>query len=173
MICEMCHAALPPTSKFCPECGAAVPQANVGGDRISVGDVTGSQGIAIGRQAQATVTETGIGGNDLVQLFAAAYRQVDARPEHPDVDKGEIKQTVAQIQTEVAKGEQANQTKLHRWLKTLGDIAPDVLDVTLTSLTNPAFGVAKAVRLLVAQYQARTVAVASPSLPGDQLSEPK
>ena len=173
MTCGKCQAELPPTAKFCPQCGTAVPQANVSGDRISVGNITGSKGIAIGRQAQATVTETGIGGNDLAQLFAAAYRQVDARPEHPDVDKVEIKQTVAKIQEEVAKGEQANPTKLQRWLKTLADVAPDVLDVTLTSLTNPALGVAKAVRLLVAQFQARTVAVESPHLLLDQLSEPR
>jgi hypothetical protein len=52
-----------------------------GGDRFEVGDITGSQGIAIGRNAQATVTGRNIAGGvriDSAQLRSALEELHDA-----------------------------------------------------------------------------------------------
>jgi len=88
----------------------------VGGDKIEAGDISGT-GIAIGRGAQATVTQ-GLGGDEIAKLFADIYQQIEACPEDPDVDKEELIETVQKIQQEAAKGEEANPNEVERWLKT-------------------------------------------------------
>jgi len=121
----------------------------VGGDKITTGDISGT-GIAIGRGAQSTVTQ-GLGGDELARLFATIYRQIETRPEDPDVDKEELHETVKKVQQETAKGEQANAKKVRRWLKTLGMMAPDILEVTVACLTNPVAGVADVIRKVAAK----------------------
>ena len=118
-----------------------------GGDRINVGNVSGSKGIAVGRGAQATVTETlGVTGDELTKLFATVYRQIEARPADPTVDNDEIKETVGKVEEEAKKGEQASPGRLERLLKTLGTMAPDILDVTLACLTSPVAGITAALK---------------------------
>jgi hypothetical protein len=114
----------------------------VGGDKIAVGDISGSTGVAIGRGAQATVTRTGLSGDEIARLFAAVYRRIEARPEDPDVDKEELTETVRKIQREAAKGEAANPNRVARWLKTLALMASDIFDVTVACLTSPVAGIA-------------------------------
>lgn len=108
----------------------------VGGDKISVGDIIGSTGVAIGRKAQAHV-EQGISGADLAALFQAIYQKVEARPADPDVDKEEIVAQVQQIEAEVTTQEQPNEKKLERWLHNLASMAPDIVDVMAASLAGP------------------------------------
>jgi hypothetical protein len=62
------------------------------------------------------------------------------------VDKEELTETVPKIQGDVAKCEEANPSKIERWPKFLGDMAPDILNVTVARLTDPATGVATAIR---------------------------
>lgn len=111
----------------------------VGGDQIEVGDISGSSGIAIGREAQAHVQQ-GVSGQELARIFAAVYRRIEERPEHPDVDKEEIVAEVQRIEKEVAKKEQANPNRLERWLRNLANMAPDILDVMAASLGGPVSG---------------------------------
>jgi hypothetical protein len=127
----------------------------IGGDKISVGNIEHSQGTAVGRGAQANVTQ-GVSDTTLAQLFSSVYQQIAARPEHPDVDKVELTETVQKIQNEVAKGEQANPNRVGRWLKSLADAAPDILDVAVACLTSPAAGVAAAIRKVTEKVSADT-----------------
>jgi hypothetical protein len=117
----------------------------VGGDKIGVGDISGSQGIAIGRGARAQVA-TGMAGNEIAELFDAIYQRIDARPEDPDVDKEEIKKTVQDVQQEAAKGEQANPNKVMRWVRSLSEMAPDIFEIVVAGLASPVAGVGVAVR---------------------------
>ncbi|HYN87464.1 MAG TPA: caspase family protein [Ardenticatenaceae bacterium] len=127
----------------------------VGGDKIRVGDITGSQGVAIGRAAAASVS-SGLRGEELGLLFAAIYRQIEAGPDRATMDKDELRETVKRVETEVAKGEQANADRVARWLRTLADAAPDILDVTVTALLNPAAGVAAVIRLAAEKVRSET-----------------
>lgn len=122
------------------------------GDNISVGDITGSSGIAIGRGAQATVT-TGAGAAELAKVFADIYKKIEARPADPNVDKEEVKQDVRRIEQEVAKGEEANASKVERWLKGLADMAPDIFEVTAAALTSPVAAVSTVIRKVVAKVK--------------------
>jgi excisionase family DNA binding protein len=114
------------------------------GDRFEVRDINQST-LAIGRGAQVTINR-GMEAEELAQAFASVYQRIEARPPDPDVEKKEIAQTVEKIETEVVKGEGANPNKVERWLKTLAMMAPDILDVTVATLTSPAAGIAAVVR---------------------------
>jgi hypothetical protein len=118
------------------------------GDNITVGDITGSSGIAIGRGTQATAT-TGASAAELAKVFADIYKKIEARPADPNVDKEEVKQDVRRIEQEVAKGEEANPSKLERWLKGLAEMAPDIFEVTAAALTSPAAAVSTVIRKVV------------------------
>jgi hypothetical protein len=125
--------------------GDEVKGDKVGGDKITVGDISGSQGVAIGRGARATVT-TGVDGSDLAKLFAAVYQGIKDRPDDPNVDKQELQETVKKVEEEAAKGENANPTKVNRWLKLLADVAPDIVGGVVSILTSPASAVSGAVQ---------------------------
>ncbi len=116
------------------------------GDAIQVGNVTDSN-VAIGRGAQVTISE---GPSDalLEKLFEKVYQRIEERPEDSDVDKKEIAATVENIQAEVEKGENANPRKVERWLNTIADIAPDILDVILAALLSPTGAIAAALRMV-------------------------
>jgi hypothetical protein len=115
------------------------------GDQIIVGDISHSTGIAIGRGAKTSVTQ-GLSGTDLAAVFAPIYRAIQARPADPDVDRDEIKEVAQKIEKEATKGLEANPGKVERWLSFLAKMAPDILDVTVACLTNPAAGIATAIR---------------------------
>ena len=97
------------------------------GDSISVGNITDSSGVAIGRGARATVTTTSPTGADLAAVFAALNQQIAARPEEEDVDKQELRDTVARLEQELAEAQKANPKKLDRWVTLLQSLAPELV----------------------------------------------
>lgn len=115
------------------------------GSNIRVGNLTGNTGVAIGAGAQAHVTQ-GVSGDQLAQVFASVYQQIESRPDDPDVDKEELTDTIQKVEAEAGKGEQANPKKIERWLSGLADVAPDVLDIAIASLTSPLAGASIAVQ---------------------------
>ena len=115
----------------------------VGGDRITIGDVTDSQ-VAAGRGARVQ-TSQGIAGAELAAIFQAVLDRIAQRPPDPNVDKEEIRDTVGKVKEEVGKGDAANAAKVERWLRQLIELAPDVAGVVLKGLANPVAGVAAAV----------------------------
>lgn len=123
--------------------------ASVGGDQISVSQVTGST-LAVGREAHVEIQQ-GVSGAELGELFERIYARIQERPTAPDVEKEEIVDTVQRIEGEVAKGEEANTSKLERWLKTLAQMAPDIFDVVAATLTSPAAGIATVIRKVIAK----------------------
>ncbi|MBN1451899.1 MAG: hypothetical protein JW963_12855 [Anaerolineales bacterium] len=116
-------------------------QDSVGGDQnIIQGNVSG--GIVVqGRNAKVNVQQqSGIQINELTALFERLYETVHNRPEDPNVDKEEINETIQKIQAESEKQEQANRSKLERWVGYLNNLAPDIVDVILASLGGPVTG---------------------------------
>lgn len=97
------------------------------------------------------LTTRSLGPHDLARIerqFAAIYQLIEQRPADPDLDKAELKATVAQIEAEVKKGDAANPTKVERWLRFLAGMADDVAQVTIAALAHPVAGVAKAIQLI-------------------------
>lgn len=125
---------------------------NVQGDDISAGGDVNVVNIGAGAQVGQVAAGKNISQNqgaaahDLAALFSAIYKQIDARPNDPNVERGEIRETVKNIETESAKGELANPTKVERWLKSLKELAPDILVITAAALLNPLAGVSTTVK---------------------------
>jgi len=134
--------------------GVTVEQGDfVGRDQQKIS--TAGEGTVIGDGSTSTVTRTeGVSGQDLAELFSGIYQRIESRPPDPDVDKEEITETVRKIETEAAKGEEANPKKVERWLRTLGTMAGDILDVTAACLLSPAAGVATVIRKVATKAQA-------------------
>ena len=125
-----------------------------GGDNIDVGDISGSTGIAIGRNASASVTQTqGISGAELVELFEKANAMIGQAQINPDYDRDEVEDTTKRIEKEVAKGDSADVGKVERRLKNLLDMAPDVAQVVIAGLADPMAGAAMAVTKLAQRLQ--------------------
>lgn len=113
-------------------------------DRVTVG------GDVVGRDKITTTTcgpDTGA-LVELAQQFALIYERIDARPEDPNVDKAELRETVHKIEEEVRKGEEASPSKVERWLRFLAGMADDIFQVTVATLASPIAGIAKAIQLI-------------------------
>jgi hypothetical protein len=125
------------------ETGRQEPIAETG-DQIKIGHIGSMKQSVIG---SGTVNvHQGLGGDELTELFASIYECIKARPPDPDVDKEELSENVQRIEREAAKGEEANDNKIERWLRTLAAMAPDIFEVTVAALTHPLAGVATAIR---------------------------
>lgn len=120
------------------------PKGKSGGDQNIMSGKVSSGGISFqgGRGNVISIHQyNGPDAKELTALFEKLYQHIESRPPDPNVDKEEIVETVQKIEQETSKGEQANETKLTRWMDNLNKIAPDVIDVALASLGGPVSGV--------------------------------
>lgn len=124
---------------------------NLGQGNIITGDISGSY-TAIGHGASVTVNQSP-GSNTEALMFEAIYRQIEQRPDDPDVDKDEIVALVQSIQQEAASGAQANEKKLIRWLTTLKALAPDIFATTTTGLARADLGFAPNISQIAIQIK--------------------
>lgn len=90
--------------------------------------------------------QVGDGGNGREALFAELLQKIEQRPDTPPEDRADLKANVAEIKAEAAKGDQADETFLSRRLRNIERIAPDIADVVLATLANPAGGFAMVVK---------------------------
>ena len=117
---------------------------NIQATNVKVGgDIVGRDKVVHGDNV---VGSKGVDAKNLSQLFAEIHQLIQERPENPDFEKEELTGKVDAIQKEVEKGDEANPNKLERWLKELIHLAPDIFEVTVASLVNPAAGVTTAIR---------------------------
>ncbi len=123
----------------------SVNSARIKGDQNMITGNISSGGIAFqgGRHKNITINQpAGPAAGEIAALFNNIYKHIEARPPDPNVEKEEIIETVQKIQEEAAKGEkEANETKLTRWINSLNDLAPDIIDVALASLGGPVSGI--------------------------------
>ncbi len=125
---------------------AARDMVKTSGDTINVGSISGNDNtLAIGRGAQAFSYR----GGGLSDVFNAARQLIAIRPESPKISKEELKQTVGWIEQETAQTAAPSENKLMRWVGTLMDSAPDVLDVIVAGLGNPISGAALALKKVI------------------------
>jgi hypothetical protein len=160
MRCGKCDADLSDTAKFCSECGAAVPQQapsiHVSGGGYFAGPVHAGHNVV--GEVTGNVT-SGLAGEDLARfadLFRGVYAQIDAHTANdPAADPELLRDTAQQVEREVAKGEDADPGRLERALNTLARLAPEVLDLAVNAITNPAAAVVGAVRMVAERFRER------------------
>lgn len=126
-----------------------------GGSNIHIGGSVNGSNIVVGNHNQITQS-SGVSGDEIAKLFANVYQKIEARPEDPQVEKEEIVQAVQRIEQETVKGEEANPGKVERLLTTLSGMAPDIGEVVLASLTNPAAGIATVLRKIAEKAKAES-----------------
>ncbi len=109
------------------------------GDKITVGYISKSTGVAIGRGTQATGTQTtGVSAEEIAKAFAAINAKVNALPEGPD--KTVAASAVKALQDEAQKGEKASEANVSKWFNFLAQAAPDAFDVAVATFANPIAG---------------------------------
>lgn len=79
-------------------------------------------------------------------LFADLIKKIDQRIDIPSEDKEDLKVNIEEIKAEANKGEQADETFLSRRLRNIERIAPDIGEVILATLANPAAGFAMIIK---------------------------
>jgi len=112
--------------------GDKVSGDKVGGDKIKVGDVSGT-GVAIGRGAQASVS-SGLSGQELKELFTPLMQTVQGAPQ--DI-RPQAVQTAAALESEVAKGEQADDTRMANLIDGLVELVPGAVSAVTAIFVNP------------------------------------
>ena len=130
-----------------------LPSINIEGENV-VGSIDAS-GHAKVDVSQSSVHKTE--DANFEKLFELLEERIKARPEDPNVDKREIQEQVKQIKAEAAQGENANQNKLERWIRTLAGMAPDVVDVMVASLGGPISGITAVIQKIAARVKAESV----------------
>jgi O-acetyl-ADP-ribose deacetylase (regulator of RNase III) len=113
--------------------GDKVSGDKVGGDKIQVGDISGSTGVAIGRDAEVTVS-SGLSGEELQQLFAPLMRTVQESPQNvreQAVEKAE------ELESEVAKSEEADDTRMANLIDGLVELVPGAVSAVTAIFVNP------------------------------------
>jgi hypothetical protein len=108
----------------------------VGGDKITVGDISGSTGVAIGRGAQATVT-TGVSGQDLERLFLPVMEAVRQAPQEKQAQATQIAED---LKAEVAKGKSADDSQVAKLVDGLADLVPGAVSAVVSAFATPILG---------------------------------
>jgi hypothetical protein len=122
----------------------------IGGNRIDTGggayvggSVDTGGGDFVGRDQHITY---GMSADQAARLFADIYSRIETHPRLDEIDKADLKTDVQEIQKEVVKGDSADESFLARRLRNIQRTAPDILEVVLSTLTNPAAGFAAVIR---------------------------
>lgn len=111
---------------------------SVGRDRnISAGD--GS--VVIGGDVNHSMIVTGdYNRMDSAYKFSAIFPQIEALPNLSTTDKSDLKSELKTFEDEDKKGPESNEGFLAQRLRNVKRIAPDILDVAIATIANPAAG---------------------------------
>jgi len=115
-----------------------------GGGAVIFGDVH-VEGYLVGRDM--TVTCTGAGLEEVAALFERAVELARA-PERPQEEREDLEVAVETVRQEMDKGEEADTSLLKKALDVLLDKAPDLLEIVLEAILNPAAAAGKGARML-------------------------
>lgn len=118
----------------------------VDGDKISVGNISGSTGVTIGRGASTTVTQGSAQDlSAIAELFCSVYPTIE-NPKYPEPIQAVITQQVQAIEEETNNGERADVQKIENALTVIASMAPDILQVVAAALMSPIQGISVAVK---------------------------
>jgi hypothetical protein len=65
---------------------------------------------------------------------------VAQKPDLAPQEKADVQAELQEVEQELRKGEQADETFIQRRLRNVKRMAPDILDVVLTTFANPVLG---------------------------------
>lgn len=113
-----------------------------GNVKIGKGDIfTGDKTVIMGDHNK-------VGNQESVQqiFFEDLIRKIEHRPDTSTEEREDLKAAVEEFKTESQRGEKADKTFLSRCLRNIKRIAPDIADVMLSTIANPAAGFAMVIQ---------------------------
>jgi internalin A len=102
-----------------------------------------SSNIIIGNANKATIVN---------KSFTRIYRKIE-RSSRIESEKQKLTTQIREIEQEVAKGDQANETFLFLRLRNLKKMAPDIADVALSALTGPSTAISTMVKKIATKVK--------------------
>lgn len=128
---------------------------------ISIGgSMSGNLVVGNNNQVSNTISN-GLGAADIKQLFDSVYSKIDALPQLDKAVKEDAKEEIRDIQENITeavtnKGN-LDESFLTRRFRSIARMAPDILDVIVSTIANPLGGVGVAVKKIAdkAKVEAR------------------
>jgi hypothetical protein len=96
-----------------------------------------NRGIIKGR---SDVYHNSIDATDATRLFENLFKAIENHSKLSDEEKADLRAEIEELRQELSKKTKANESFLMRRLRNIGRMAPDILDVTLATITNPIAG---------------------------------
>jgi truncated hemoglobin YjbI len=94
-------------------------------------------------------------------VFQDFYRRVAESPTLAPADKADVTAELQEVEQELAKGDQADATFIQRRLRAIQQMAPDILEVVLTTFANPLAGLGMVAKKIADKMNAQGVAAGS------------
>jgi hypothetical protein len=111
-----------------------------GRDMVEI-KVVGNQNAVATHGGKATVSITQAVQEDWKTWREQMEREIQALKELPAEDQSMLTQNVEQVVKEAEKGDEADPGRIERLLNTISAMAPDILDVIVTTIGNPLAGI--------------------------------
>lgn|SRR5574341_224280 len=125
----------------------------------NLSDISGNVNVAGGNITTHQIN-TGLSAAEIKQLFDRLYTAIETRAETSTADKEDLKAEVKEIQSTVTEAAQKNQKVDERFLsrrfRNIARMAPDVLDVVVTTLANPLAGLGVAAKKIAEKAKQET-----------------
>ena len=118
---------------------------------ITLGNVSGT-GIAIGRNASATVIQSNIEIDVIGETFGQLYKALETIPA-ASTQKEIAQQIVQKLEQEARKDDQVDESKVAEWFQMLVTILPDVAQVAIATFINPIQGLSVAFQKIAQKAQ--------------------
>lgn len=106
-------------------------------------------GNVIGNGNRVNVNKTGSTPTEYAQAFETIYGALQ-KISDPAVQQ-DAKDVVQKIESEIRKGDDADPSRVERWLKFLAEMAPDIKDVVVDTLSNPIKGISTVIAKVIAK----------------------
>ena len=107
-----------------------------------------------------TIKDSKVAGRDNIEKnvinvsFAPVYHALKENATIPPETKKTVEQSVKQIEQEVKKGDKAKPTFIRERLQNIQKMTPDIAQVVIATLQNPAVGISLAVKKVINKMQA-------------------
>ena len=109
---------------------------NSGGGPVFLGKVK-NQGIIKGR---SDIYNSGLKAEEVTQMFNDLFETIKHHSRLSTEDKDDLRIEIEELRKELGKKEKANESFLLRRLRNIKRMAPDILEVTLATITNTGAG---------------------------------
>jgi cell division septum initiation protein DivIVA len=107
-----------------------------GGGPVFMGNVV-NRGTITGR---SDTYHSGLNADEAARLFDNLFATIERHSALAVEDKADLRTEIEELRQELGKKEKANESFLMRRLRNIARMAPDILEVTLATITHPAAG---------------------------------